>query len=952
MVFVFCFWSYLSTGTSFIWSGDGWDQHYKALLYYRDYLREIASNLFSLHRTGIPDWDFTIGEGNDILNTFHYYVIGDPFAFLCVFVPKAAMAYFYSFLCVLRLYLAGLSFLALCFYRGHKNRYGMLTAALSYVFCMWGIINCARHPYFLNPLIYFPLLILGVEKILSKERPLLYMALVAVSALSNFYFFYMYVILLAVYIVLRLIFFCKKDWKMGLLLFGKLSLYSVIGVCMAGVILLPVLSMLLSDSRMSLSQPFHLLYSLKYYSTLPAMGVSNSWLFWTCIGFSTPVYPAVFLLFSKKKDRSFLKLLLVICLFLILFPIGGRLLNGMSYVTNRWVFAFSLLCAYILSDKWEDLLHIGKKETVLLSGCSLVYYLLVLFLERSRTKGALSEMVLFFVLILILSAVTRDHLRQLGVLLSGAFGMVLVSLYAHSLSIGSGYVDTCLRYEDIDDEWENNEAAALRKNVSGTEWIRYSGRDLVYNANIFHDCSSSNYFWTLSNPHVNEFRQDLAMHEPLYQMYRDYDDRTAVMALSAVNYYTLREDQPKCLPYGYELVWEGDADTTFEERKAAFSEELGTAELTEEQEEKLRSVSESPLKIYKNLNTLAPAYVYHAAISKDAWERMDPVQKQEAMLEAAYVEDPASSGSDGLDLLEKMSGNISLSEGELPDYSVSYGLEPASAEVTVSQGKIVTTAKNAKVTLTTEEPIKNAEIYVAVTGLKYDETEEYELYFGDESVDPLNLYSRSMFEDLSEKEQYRIKNELFLADYTDENATIQMTLSGGGTKKLNYLQEEAIPSSSRHDFAVNLGYYEEKAGKIVLTFAGRGVYTFDSLTVYVVSMDGYEEKIQKLGKDPVENLEFATDRVSLNTTLTEAGVLCVATPYSKGWTVTVDGKEADILCVNKRYLGVFVPEGDHRVSFHYHLPYKKAGALVSIFGMPAFLAAAVFACKAKRGMSQ
>ena len=47
---------------------DGWRQHYKALVYYARYLRGILRHLLKEHKFVIPDWDFYIGEGNDIVN--------------------------------------------------------------------------------------------------------------------------------------------------------------------------------------------------------------------------------------------------------------------------------------------------------------------------------------------------------------------------------------------------------------------------------------------------------------------------------------------------------------------------------------------------------------------------------------------------------------------------------------------------------------------------------------------------------------------------------------------------------------------------------------------------------------------------------------------------------------------------------------------------------------------
>ena len=194
---------YFFTGTSFIWEHDGWMQHYKALVYYSRYLRQIFYSIFCEHQLNIPAWDFNIGEGNDIIATLHYYVIGDPFTVFSVFVPEAFMYVYYAAILILRMYLAGIAFSVLCFKTGRTSNYAVMAGCLTYVFCYWITINVIKHPYFLNPMIYLPMLITGIEKMLKKERPYLFIITVFLSAISNFYFFYILVLLTVIYVIIR-----------------------------------------------------------------------------------------------------------------------------------------------------------------------------------------------------------------------------------------------------------------------------------------------------------------------------------------------------------------------------------------------------------------------------------------------------------------------------------------------------------------------------------------------------------------------------------------------------------------------------------------------------------------------------------------------------------------------------------------------------------------------------
>ena len=167
---IICSWFFF-TGRTFISQGDGILQHYPALIYYAEYLWSIVRSLFLDHQLIVPNWDFSIGEGSDILATLHYYVIGDPFAFFSVFIPTRYMYLYYELIILLRLYLAGIAFSCLCFQTGQRNQYGILAGSMTYVFCYWALHNIVSHPYFLNPMLYMPMLIIGIEKILKKERP-------------------------------------------------------------------------------------------------------------------------------------------------------------------------------------------------------------------------------------------------------------------------------------------------------------------------------------------------------------------------------------------------------------------------------------------------------------------------------------------------------------------------------------------------------------------------------------------------------------------------------------------------------------------------------------------------------------------------------------------------------------------------------------------------------------
>ncbi|MBR1408662.1 MAG: YfhO family protein [Clostridia bacterium] len=917
LVAFFVFSWFIFSGKSLIYRGDGWLQHYKALVYYAQYLRKIIKNLVLSHRLIIPDWDFYIGEGNDILGTLHYYVIGDPVTLLSVFVPTRFMHYFFTFSSILRLYLAGVAFSALCFGTGLKNRCGILAGAISYSFCSWAVLNAGRHPFFINPLIYFPLMILGVEKILRGEKPFLFILFTAISAASNFYFFYMIALLTAIYTFIRLFLLYKNDIGNIIRFVFKIALAALLGTGLSAVIFFPVLGTFLQESRLGTSQPFHWFYSLGYYSQLPAMVITKNKKFWLCLGYSVPVILSIFMLLLQKRRDQLLKVLFFVGVGIILFPIGGRIFNGMSYMTNRWVWAFALLAAYILAVKWESLLLASSKEWRSLFIFSVVYYAVCLLFERSRDAAALSAIPLFFISLSVLKddfSIKDLRKKQCILLIVVIFSTVNVEFWRFS-SGGDNYIAEFLENKDIPvKRWSNNETA-LVKSIATEEYPRYTGRSITQNVNLLNGISNTQYYWSLSNPYLNQFRTALAMRESRFYSTTGYDDRTTPTALSAAGYYLTKPNDHLGIPYGYQLLTtENIMVENTENALGQLKKELNVEHLSSVQIQKLNQALQNNYEVYENRFKLPLGYSYDSYITQETWGSLNPVQKQEIQLSAAVLGTPLE--------------GLPLYTAPIQDYTVSYLAEPRGAEVSQAGNTFIATADNTQITLRLEKPVKDAEVYVGFDHLEFKVTPEYDLYFGPDVVDPLCLYNKTNWHLLSYDKQSAIrKDKLFLAPTTDADITVRS--SAGVSKVIQYMQPDSPYSSGRHDFIVNLGYTTDEIDSLTITLPKRGIYSFSSLKVYRIPMDGYAQKIEALSKDALQNVSIGVDCVQGDFSADSDKILCMAIPYSKGWSVYVDGQKQDVLLINSRHIGTALTAGRHTVQFEYRRPLQQAGLFIS-----------------------
>ena len=656
-----CFYTYYSNNLSFIYDGDGWSQHYKAYIYYGEYLREIFRNIFINHTFEIPQWDFSIGEGADILGTFSYYTMGDPITLLCVFVPSEYMYIFYNVSIILRLYLAGLFFSILSF-RFDNDDIPTLAGALTYSFCFWALFNTVRHIYFLNPMIYFPLVVLGIEKVINNESPSLLTISVFISGISNFYFFYNIVLLTVIYVIVRLIYLYRKDIKT---LLNKLLLifkYSLFGVLIGAVLLLPIIVFYTQDSRLAIDFGKHLTYPLNYYLKLPSMFLSTSREYWLCMGYASPVLLAVITSFINWKNNKFINCLNVIGILMILFPIFGQIMNGFSYISNKWCFGLSLLMSYNLTKQWDEI----KNHKII----NLV--LLVLLLGTCVVLDLGSNLyvpIIIALLFLLVSYFVSKKKYILIILIVINLSFNAYNQYSENRSNYSSYATT---YEEDRNIFESSETYYFSKYIEGKDdtFFRYSGTYLTQNASVLFDTHAVDYYWSLGNGYIGQYRSAVEVEETLLYNFRGYSTNFILNTLANVKYYITPKDYQGILPYGFSKL---DSFDSYD--------------------------------LYINEYYLPFGYTYDEAISYDDWNKLSAVEKQELLTKQIVIDD----GNDSISKLNTQELNYSIDELQ--------GLE-------LEDNKIIVNDENAYMLLS-YDAIENSEAYISLKNLTYKDKKDW-----------------------------------------------------------------------------------------------------------------------------------------------------------------------------------------------------------------------------------
>lgn len=334
-------------------------------------------------------------------------------------------------------------------------------------------------------------------------------------------------------------------------------------------------------------------------------------------------------------------------------PFFGRALNGFSYITNRWCFALALLGAYILAVMWEPLLELvpGQKDGRMLTAGVAVYFAVCMVLERSRTEKAFMAIclaLLFLFLPVCWYGQEGDRARRKRH--AAGLAVVLISIYSNSFWLyanapgARNYAAESWEADYVFEDLTSNEAAAVREAAKADQmddFYRYSGRKLTLNAGILEGPSSTQYYWSLSNPYVQEFRRAMGLEvEEVAVNYTGYDDRTVLATLAAVRYYVAPAGDTAFLPYGYShktaVNLKGARKENALERLRT---ELAAEELTGDQTWMAERPFWDERAVFRNDYTLPLAYTYDSCITRKAWDGLTAVQKQEALLQGSVLED-------------------------------------------------------------------------------------------------------------------------------------------------------------------------------------------------------------------------------------------------------------------------------------------------------------------------
>lgn len=229
---------------------------------YHQYVPFLSEMLSKLHSGDSMTYSWNVGVGSNFLALYAYYM-ASPFNWLVVLFPAKYLIEFMSYLVILKIGFCGFTF-AWYLTRHFKTR-SAVVVPFAVFYAMSGYLAAYNwNVMWLDCIFLFPLIALGLEKLVTEGKYKLYCISLGLCILSNYYISIMVCIFLVLYFLVLVLTNCHTFRHMGKAVL-RFALFSALAGGMAAILLIPEYSALHLTKFSDINFPSKLTF---YFSTI------------------------------------------------------------------------------------------------------------------------------------------------------------------------------------------------------------------------------------------------------------------------------------------------------------------------------------------------------------------------------------------------------------------------------------------------------------------------------------------------------------------------------------------------------------------------------------------------------------------------------------------------------------------------------------------------------------
>lgn len=377
----------IKNNSIFVLYGDSIEQQYAFLLGFWQKAHDLDFSFF--------EWSNGLGA-----NTFSYifYNLLSPFNLIFLLFPKEMIQYLILYVDILKMMVLAI-FSCIWLEKIFDDSKIAISGSLMITFSGW--IFFYFHYNFLDAFIFYPLILYYAECFIQNKKKKGLVLSVAGLTIINYYFMYMLVPFLWLYALFRYMIYHKSlNWKSILADGGKFLLLSLLGMGVAGFILLPCLNFIISSPRLTTEGTlgvfvgkrdlFKIITSLItpvfsriepsnfiYQAELKYQGWGGGASLFTSI-FTAVLLPCVLKINDKYKRNVLLIFIGIISVFLVC-PLFYKLFQGS--IDTRFFYMFTLLSVYCDCEVLKEKKYTEKKLVLFMIFATFILFLGALFVS-------------------------------------------------------------------------------------------------------------------------------------------------------------------------------------------------------------------------------------------------------------------------------------------------------------------------------------------------------------------------------------------------------------------------------------------------------------------------------------------------------------------------------------------------------------------------------------------
>ena len=876
------------------------------------YIKHLIEGMLTGENPG--EWSWDIGLGAAQMDFFKSRFL-NPLTYLIIAFPEKYLDIGYNIATILRQYFSGIAFMFFAREVMSDQRQRIL-GAFCYTFSGWAVMSTVAHGSFTNATIVFPLLILGAEKILKKESPVLFIVSVFLFFVTGVLWAYIAGITVVVFFLVRYFYYYSKLENNRLnhfiKFFGKFIGHGIVGILISfSLVISMFISMTGATTDTQLDQ-YSLVYPLDYYLNITADFFSLTPIH---TAFSYIFVPVICVLFIPMiviniKKRSTPAILSVLFFAAGLFPVTGKIFNGFSYTVGRWYFVFvffmvwaAMECLARSSFEHRKNMKIMVFWILLVAfwNIAVCYFMLDIIDQNSMFCTIIGVgfglIILFILYTKEQKFYSREKLRKIAdvgvviILVGSVIGCTNMMFYP-------GVSDYLYKFEKTGSIYNkfsgSTQQAAVSLESMDKSFYRTDQVDgyndqrvarMIVNENIYWGYRSIYcYFSTISSDWL-KFNKLMGNNCGYFDRTISFsnDNRAALDTLMGVKYFLGDSDNKRpgasqYRPYGFEYY-----DTV------------------------------DGVEVYKNKYDLGLGAGYNKYITESELLKYNYLEREQILTQAAVIPDNAAAS------LKNVS-HADADDLETDIKTIDYQIADEQNMEISKTGRMTVYKDGGSFKLRIPE-VKNCQVVVSFENLRRSPCSyEKKLSLSGKDYDTL---------DMNQAEKYINK-----VSYMD-NERFKIFVSKGNVEKA------AINNKGKNqgfnditDFNINLGYYDSIDGDIDIYIDSLGEYTFDAINVYAVPMTIYDNNIQELETRKINVDCFEDDYVDCSIYAEEDMILYMSVLDIPGWEIIVDGEKAEkIDNVNIAFTGVELSRGQHRIELKYSYPGKVAGMTCTVIGI-------------------